>query len=392
MSPRKSQSGSRRQRPSSPRTRSRRARDRLTDVKIRDSSQNLLDHYEYKYDAANNVVERTINGNVTSYAYNVANELCWRYTGATSNGCANPPAGAVSYQFDSNGNELGNDAGLVLNYNAKDQTIRHKDEDATSPVDVTFLGFNQLERIRAGAVTFQNSVLGISRRTDSTGQAVYFTRSETGSLIGARPASSGKYYYLGDGVGSVAALTNASGQIVRHYKYDPYGNLTLNSPSPGAPIDFFRFLGAYNGSAGHYHFEYRFYDPRTARWTQPDPIEHGADLKQGNRYAYVGGNPVNRIDQLGLHSTSSRIANFGAGTLTGAAGVGFGFAAAVTWEGCTAVADEAECIHVSAPFVSFSGASFTLSSQLFGNAFHRHYRASPPGDYSPCGLGTFCNA
>jgi RHS repeat-associated protein len=275
------------------------ARNRLTDVQVRDSSQALLEHYEYQYDAMANITERRINGNPTSYSFNGANQLCWRFSGATSNGCSNPPAGSVGYQWDDNGNELGNDAGLILGYNAKDQTVRHKDEDATSPVDVTFLGYNQLERIRAGAVTFQNNVLGIGRRTDTTGQAVYFTRTEDGRLIGARPSGSGKYYYVTDGFGSVVALTNASGQIVRHYKYDPYGNLTLNSPSSGAPIDFFRFRGVYNGSAGHYQFGHRLFDPRTGRWTQQDPIDTGGSLKEGNRYSYVGGDPVNRVDSIG---------------------------------------------------------------------------------------------
>jgi hypothetical protein len=39
--------------------------------------------------------------------------------------------------------------------------------------------------------------------------------------------------------------------------------------------------------------------PLTARWTQPDPIDQPADLRQANRYSYVGGDPINNIDQTG---------------------------------------------------------------------------------------------
>ncbi len=48
----------------------------------------------------------------------------------------------------------------------------------------------------------------------------------------------------------------------------------------------------------------RYYDPSGDRWTQLDPFTRLLDLRQGNRYAYAGADPVNSADPAGrcLHS------------------------------------------------------------------------------------------
>jgi RHS repeat-associated protein len=47
----------------------------------------------------------------------------------------------------------------------------------------------------------------------------------------------------------------------------------------------------------HYNY-FRYYNPQTGRYITPDPI----GLEGGiNLFVYVQGNPINRIDPLGLH-------------------------------------------------------------------------------------------
>ncbi|MEX8510372.1 MAG: RHS repeat-associated core domain-containing protein, partial [Leptothrix ochracea] len=53
----------------------------------------------------------------------------------------------------------------------------------------------------------------------------------------------------------------------------------------------------FDKETGLHHNGHRDYNPATGRYIQPDPI----GLEGGiNRYGYVGGNPVSRIDPRGL--------------------------------------------------------------------------------------------
>ena len=60
--------------------------------------------------------------------------------------------------------------------------------------------------------------------------------------------------------------------------------------------------GIYDVETGLLRFGARDYDPMIGRWVGKDPIRFGG--LQANIYVYVGNDPVNRSDPLGLYGTN----------------------------------------------------------------------------------------
>ena len=103
------------------------------------------------------------------------------------------------------------------------------------------------------------------------------------------------YYYHADGLGSITALSNSSGNIVQTYSYDSFGNITTtgNISQP------FTYTGReYDSETGMFFYRARYYDPKVGMFVTKDPI--GFDGGDVNLYNYVGASPVNWIDPYGL--------------------------------------------------------------------------------------------
>jgi RHS repeat-associated protein len=97
-----------------------------------------------------------------------------------------------------------------------------------------------------------------------------------------------------DHLGSIreaVADTTLSGR----YAYDPFGNASVSVGSASTERG---YTGHYfHSPSGLYLTANRTLDSGVARWITPDPLGF-ADGP--NLYAYVGGNPVSRVDPLGL--------------------------------------------------------------------------------------------
>ena len=125
-----------------------------------------------------------------------------------------------------------------------------------------------------------------------------YQRDESGGLVSQSTVNGREYFHL-DALGSVRALTGAAGSTTRTFDYDPYGTAT-STDKPGATTSRFGYAsGEYIHQGGLYHYGQRYYDPAIHRWTTPDPLLNHDDLRQANRYAYVGGDPINALDPSG---------------------------------------------------------------------------------------------
>jgi RHS repeat-associated protein len=110
------------------------------------------------------------------------------------------------------------------------------------------------------------------------------------------------YYMIPGPLGEPYRFTNGKGNMVWSWKdHDPYGNGAPNQ-RPGTAAAFIsdlRLPGQIDDGNGINLNGYRYYDPKTGRYTQPDPI----GLRGGiNPYTYAGGDPANNIDPSGLVS------------------------------------------------------------------------------------------
>lgn len=225
-----------------------------------------------------------------------------------------------AFTYDANGNLTSGD-GLVATYSSADRTLSMSAAGTTTTFGYRGAGQSErttmspVRRVSAGCgsinacqlsttalgttATFQHTALGISAETID-GATTYYLRDPRGALLSMRTATA-THYYLLDGQGSVVGLTNNAGNLAATYEYDPYGRLTAMTSSGNAGVNNpWRYTSAYQDGSGLYKMGERYYDPALGRFTQQDPVFEPLDPKQSNRYAYVGGDPINFSDPSGL--------------------------------------------------------------------------------------------
>ena len=94
------------------------------------------------------------------------------------------------------------------------------------------------------------------------------------------------------------AITDTSETVTKSYAYAAYGQMTGESGLMSQPFTYVGEYGVMAELGGLYYMRARYYDPEVGRFISEDPIEFEGG--QTNLYAYVGGNPINRMDPSGL--------------------------------------------------------------------------------------------
>jgi len=198
-------------------------------------------------------------------------------------------AGSTTYSYDGNGNETSNSAGRQWSYNAKDQATSVTPPGG-SAIPMSYTGTGQFKRVSAGSKSYTTSGLGLIREDGTS-----YVRDDSGKLLSMRTGT-GSYYYLFDGLGSVAALTDNAGNVVATYNYEPFGKLSSTTGTIANPYRWLGGLGVYHDtSTGLYKMGTRYYDPSLGRFTQVDPIAGGS----ANAYDYARQDPINNVDPSG---------------------------------------------------------------------------------------------
>jgi RHS repeat-associated protein len=104
-------------------------------------------------------------------------------------------------------------------------------------------------------------------------------------------------YFLGDALGSVRQLTDATGEITLAKSYQPYGEMLS---SVGSSVSPFAFTGEQQDVSGLTYLRARYYSSGDGRFTSKDTWmgDYNSPLSL-NRWNYTNGNPINFTDPSG---------------------------------------------------------------------------------------------
>jgi len=246
----------------------------------------------YSFDAVGNRTLVNLNGTNTNYTINNLNQV----TG-TSGGQN------VSYTYDGRGN-LTYDGLFYKTYDAEGRLLK----DSASPVNViayTYDVFNRRVIKNTNGSPLKYTYSGIAQIEERDGSNSLLNKTVfTNFLSPVMNEKNGSlYYYHQNELNSVEAITNGSGRLLESYQYDVYGKPSrfdsLNNPmSFSIAGNRAGFTGQeYDSASGSYRFFFRNYSPGTGTFNQRDLIEYGDGM---GMYQYVGNNPANGVDILGL--------------------------------------------------------------------------------------------
>ncbi|GAB1471733.1 hypothetical protein MASR2M66_26110 [Chloroflexota bacterium] len=228
-------------------------------------------------------------------------------------------APAASYIYDANGNmTCRTDGGVTYlqSYNTENRIssiVRLASGTCETPGDYQtqwdFAYDGDGTRVSTMTTAYENGLPGGSSLTSYYFGGAYESHSDgttikyyafAGQMV-AMNDGSGLQYFLTDHLGSVVAVTDASGTLISQQRYLPFGGERTNVGSISQTD--YGYTGQRDldsGMGGLMDYKARFYSPYLNHMTQPDSIVPNPYNSQDyDRYAYARNNPLRYTDPTG---------------------------------------------------------------------------------------------
>jgi RHS repeat-associated protein len=249
------------------------AADQLLSATVTNTGS-LINTFAYNYDPAGNRLREVVAAATNVATYNALNQIST--TTAPGSSRTNEWNGEDQLTAVNSGNQR-----TEFAYDGSKRLVHIR--QLTNGVEASFRRFlwcdNEIceERNASGAVTKR-----------------FFAQA---MKVEAGPTA-GSYTYTRDHLGSIRELTDSSGNVRARYAYDPYGRPTKLT---GDLDSDFGFAGMFWSSEAALSLtRFRPYDPELGRWLSRDPLRNAEQVEGPNLFVYVGNDPVNATDPLGL--------------------------------------------------------------------------------------------
>jgi RHS repeat-associated protein len=284
--------------------------NRLTQVVTSNPGQTISLTKTVAYDATGNITSRSDLG---SYSYDPVHvHAVTAITGSFS----------AAYVYDADGN-MTSGGGRTITWTSFNMVA----EVVQGTSSLTYVYGSDHARIKQTAADgsfkyyLNDPTSGaISERlTDSTGTNVTWNDyiMAGGAMVAMHAITTGGIdpieYFHRDHLGSIAVVTDASGNVLERDSYDAWGKRRYPSGLDALPtVTLVSMLTrGFSGqeqmdSVGLVNFNGRVYDPTIGRFLSADPFVQAPDNSQSyNRYSYLFNNPLSGVDPSGYFSFGS---------------------------------------------------------------------------------------
>ncbi|MEZ6059150.1 MAG: RHS repeat-associated core domain-containing protein [Planctomycetaceae bacterium] len=239
----------------------------------------------YGYDADGNRTVVSDNGNLTTYAANLADQY--------------QTVGSENLDYDGNGSltSLGSDT--TFEYDREGRLISATSGATTVQFEYDALG-NRIASIQNGVRTDllvdPGGLSWLFGEYKSGGDNAVYAR---GNGIAARITGGNTQFYHYDLTGNTQLLTDGSAAVSDTYQFLPFGEIASRTGSTANPFTFNARDGiTETGIADTYSMRNRNYSAELGRFLESDPIKYQSG--ETNHYRFAANDPVTKNDPTGL--------------------------------------------------------------------------------------------